>query len=180
MQVSLYPYNYWCLIAAFVLLLVFLVMTFLKARPLIRQLNTMKPQLTEIQNGITASKIKADTIGTKAKKDVNQGSGVLSSLLILNAIRKDYRNADGISSPFHLLLPVIVIHLVQMLSGRTEIDISKDTDERNDHEFSEHRISPSGTVLSEFSIADQDAFCLAYCAKVIPCSCRETASSVPI
>lgn len=95
MQVSLYPYNYWCLIAAFVLLLVFLVMTFLKARPLIRQLNTMKPQLTEIQNGITASKIKADTIGTKAKKDVNQGSGALSSLLILNAIRKDYRNADG-------------------------------------------------------------------------------------
>ena len=95
MQVSLYPYNYWCLIAAFVLLLVFLVMTFLKARPLIRQLNTMKPQLTEIQNGITSSKIKADTIGTKAKKDVNQGSGVLSSLLILNAIRKDYRNADG-------------------------------------------------------------------------------------
>ncbi|MGN1388339.1 MAG: DUF948 domain-containing protein [Bulleidia sp.] len=95
MQFSLYPYNYWCLIAAFVVLLIFLVMTFLKARPLMKQLNTMKPQVTEIRNGVSASKIKADTIGTKAKKDVNQGSGVLSSLLILHAIRKDYKNSDG-------------------------------------------------------------------------------------
>lgn len=95
MQFSLYPYNYWCLIAAFILLLVFLVLTFLRARPQLKQLNTMKPQLASIQEGIEATKIKADTVRTKAKKDVNQGSGVLSSLMILHAIRKDYKSSDG-------------------------------------------------------------------------------------
>ncbi len=95
MQFSLYPYNYWCLIAAFVLLLIFLVMTLLKASPLLKQLKAMKPQLAELQNGAEASKIKADAITAKARKDADQGSGVLSSLLILHAIRKDYQNSDG-------------------------------------------------------------------------------------
>ena len=71
---------------------------------------------------------------------------------VLVAARIPQALAVGVS-----ILPIIVIHPVQMLSGRAEVDVCQDADEGNDEDFFPHDLSPSGSVLPGFSIADQDA-----------------------
>ena len=98
---SLYPYNYWILYAAIVLLIVFLILTLMRAMPLLKALNTMKGSLNGINTDTASLTGKLQTImpaedPDKPKKKLPiSASQIIEGIMLLRSIRKNYRKADG-------------------------------------------------------------------------------------
>ncbi len=94
MKVNLYPYNMWCLYAAIVVLLVFLVMTVKNLMPMVKALNEEKPGLESISKGVNNAKVKAEVSSAKINKTLSTVLKVLPIILVLKAIQSEYNKVD--------------------------------------------------------------------------------------
>ena len=92
---SLYPYNYWILYAALIALLVFLIMTAVKAKPLLEFAKEYKPVGEKIASEIETSKEKAEYIQNTFTKESSSTATYLKAFLIFSAINKDYKRTKG-------------------------------------------------------------------------------------
>lgn len=97
MKINLYPYNYYILYAAIALLVVFLILLVVKAMPLLKSLQNLQGSLDTLNNSTAAMQAKLELLQPKdEKKKVKLSPAQLFNLLLLyNAVRKDYKKAEG-------------------------------------------------------------------------------------
>lgn len=97
---NLTPFSHWCLLGGFILLIIFLIITAVKAVPLVKAIShTKKAYLDHIQEGVTATKIKTDVIKEKKQKAEKTVKPLLSLVPLLIAMVKNYRNDDEKKGP---------------------------------------------------------------------------------
>lgn len=90
MLINLSPYNHWILYAAMLMLLIFLIMTGVKAASLLNAVKNYKPQFDSIQKNVTLAKIKTDAMQEKKKEDDAKNKKWKVLLPILLAIKHTY------------------------------------------------------------------------------------------
>ena len=93
MNINLYPYNRYILLAAFVVLLLTLIMT---AVHLVRFGKVLNARMAEIEKiSVQAEALQKRLEPKKEKKKLPELKTVLPLLLLAHSIYKDYREAEG-------------------------------------------------------------------------------------
>lgn len=93
MNINLYPYNRYILLAAFVVLLLTLIMT---AVHLIRFGKVLNARMAELEKiSVQAEALQKRLEPKKEKKKLPELKTVLPLLLLAHSIYKDYREAEG-------------------------------------------------------------------------------------
>lgn len=96
-SLNLYPYNYYVLYAALVLLLLFLILTAVKLLSTVKSLNEMKPGIEHLQKNLQMMQIKTDVIKEKQAADAKRNALILKALPILLAVQAVYKSSDSYS-----------------------------------------------------------------------------------
>ncbi|MBR2595643.1 MAG: hypothetical protein IKE06_04905 [Solobacterium sp.] len=93
MNINLYPYNRYILLAAFVVLLLTLIMT---AVHLVRFGKVLNARMAELEKiSVQAEALQKRLEPKKEKKKLPELKTVLPLLLLAHSIYKDYREAEG-------------------------------------------------------------------------------------
>ena len=88
------PYNYWILYAAIVLLIIFLIITLMRALSLLKTIQAKQPELNAIQEHINSANQKVDSINRKIEQTKKKISPIVKALPILWAIQKIYEKTE--------------------------------------------------------------------------------------
>lgn len=92
---NLYPYNRWVLRIALIILVVCLIVTALKAKPLMGFAKEYKPTLDHISEQVETSKAKAQYLEEWYAKQSESKKPYLKAMLLFHAINKSYKKEDG-------------------------------------------------------------------------------------
>ena len=93
MNINLAPYNWYIFFGALALLIIFGIVTVVRALPLVKDLKAHKPEMDNISKNIELTKIKTGAI-KETKEASRKSDKALSSLLLLLAIHKAYKAKD--------------------------------------------------------------------------------------
>ena len=91
---SLKPYNLYVLYGAIVLFLIFGIITFLKAKPLLKEIRKMKPEMEQIKAGTETLKAKGTEAVNVTKTGIRNGAVVVMVIAFLKKVANDYKEKD--------------------------------------------------------------------------------------
>ena len=94
MMPSLKPYNLYVLYGAIVLFLIFGIITFLKAKPLLKEIRKMKPEMEQIKAGTETLKAKGTEAVNVTKTGIRNGAVVVMVIAFLKKVANDYKEKD--------------------------------------------------------------------------------------
>lgn len=99
MYLNLAPYNTYILYAALVLLLIFLIVTGVKAGKLLKAVKAVQPQAESIKTNVQLAKIKVDVMQEKKKEDAAKNKKYSILIPILLAIKHTYDADENLNGP---------------------------------------------------------------------------------
>lgn len=91
---SLKPYNLYVLYGAIVLFLIFGIITFLKAKPLLKEIRKMKPEMEQIKAGTETLKAKGTEAVNVTKTGIRNGAVIVMVIAFLKKVANDYKEKD--------------------------------------------------------------------------------------
>ncbi|MEE3487446.1 MAG: hypothetical protein VZT48_04995 [Bulleidia sp.] len=94
MMPSLKPYNLYVLYGAIVLFLIFGIITFLKAKPLLKEIRKMKPEMEQIKAGTETLKAKGTEAVNVTKTGIRNGAVIVMVIAFLKKVANDYKEKD--------------------------------------------------------------------------------------
>lgn len=94
MMPSLKPYNLYVLYGALILLVIFGIITFLKAKPLLKEIKQMKPGLEQIKAGTETLKTKGSEAMAVTKTGIRSGAVAVMVIAFLKQVGSDYKQKD--------------------------------------------------------------------------------------
>ncbi|MCR5450306.1 MAG: hypothetical protein K6F23_13035 [Solobacterium sp.] len=94
MNINLYPFNLYILYAAIVLLIVFLILTVVKAMPLLRAVGDLKQPLDQMSLRVADVSDKAGKVSSMINGIVSTVKKVVPVLVLLSLANEIYQDSD--------------------------------------------------------------------------------------
>ena len=94
-EISFYPWNYWILYGSIVLLVIFIIMTAMKALGLLQELKTLNDKTAGMQRNLKLMQIKTEAINEKSAEQKKKNKLFMTAIPILLAVQKAYKDNDS-------------------------------------------------------------------------------------
>ncbi|MCR4951233.1 MAG: hypothetical protein K6A40_07915 [Solobacterium sp.] len=94
MKMNLYPWNYYILYASILLLVIFIVLTGLKALALLKEVQNVQNATEPMQRSLALMQIKMDAMNEKKAEQRQKNKILMAAIPVLLAMQKVYSSDD--------------------------------------------------------------------------------------
>ena len=96
MKMNLYPWNYYILYASILLLVIFIVLTAMKALGLLKEVQNLQKGTEPMQRSLTLMQIKMEAMNEKKAEQKQKNKILMAAIPVLLAVQKAYSSDDSL------------------------------------------------------------------------------------
>ena len=96
MKMNLYPWNYYILYASILLLVIFIVLTAMKALGLLKEVQNLQKGTEPMQRSLSLMQIKMEAMNEKKAEQKQKNKILMAAIPVLLAVQKAYSSDDSL------------------------------------------------------------------------------------